>query len=191
MGSSKPYTPCFRNIQGTELITRDITETEIRFVYSLFKHFAQTGTGYSLSEIGSLEHFRETFLKDNITIVMQNTSSEEILYASIIRPSKFLRHQQKIAVSTMTAVNPNVRTSKPLALEAIRICLDIARSKGYDFGLYTTTLVNHRALRLIIGAAPNTILGTLPHGIYLEGHGWCDLIFYRAEHAESERTTLI
>ncbi len=188
--SASPITPYHRSIQGTEILVRDMKESEVPWVHSVYKKYANDGMGYSVSEIGEHEHFREAFLVNNIAIVMENEINQETLYASIIRPAwKFLRHPKKVAVSTMTVANPDMQHSRPtlpVLVTLNKLCIDIAQSKGYKFGIYTTPLSNQRVLRFVIGRVPTTVLGTLPNGIHLRGQGYDDLVFYTGEHDDRD-----
>ena len=182
---SEPYTPRRVVIDDTETIVRDLRADEAHMAYTMFRQRAESGQGYNLSDFGTFSEFTKNLLHNQVAYVLEDAMSGHIIYIYIIQDAaRFKRHRQRIANTGFAMLNPATAGSKShLAAKEIlfETVVKIAVQHGYRYHLTSTTLSNHNVLKVL----PNlqaTILGTIPDGIFLEGHGFTDLVIYRIEY---------
>ncbi len=182
---SEPYTPRRVMIGDIDIIVRDMRGDEAYMAYMLFRQRAESGQGYGLRDIGTFSEFTKNLLHNQVAYVLEDSMTGDIIHINIIQDAvKFKRHRQRVANTSFTVLNPATAGSKS-HLAAKEIIFDtlmkIAVQHGYRYHLTSTTLSNHNVLR-VLPNLPATILGTIPDGIFLEGHGFTDLAIYRVEY---------
>ncbi len=190
--SSEPYTPRRVVIDDLEIIVRDLRDDEASMAYTWYRQRAESGQGYSLGEIGNFSDFRKRLLYHQTAVVLEDSVSHDIIYVALIRAeAKLKRHsRQRIANTASLVLNPaTVGNNSHSVAQTIlfETLTNFAIQQGYRYALTWTPLSNHNVLRMIT-KIPTTILGTIPDGIFLQGHGFTDIVIYRHEYQSHKNT---
>ncbi len=190
--SGEPYTPRRVVVDDVEITVRDLRDDEAAMAYTWFRQRAESGQGFSLSELGNFSEFRKNILHNQTAFVLEDSLSHQVIYITIIQDAtNYKRHGKRDANLVKTLLNPAIARSKT-HLAAYKIYFgtmtNISLQQGYRYNLATMTLNNYSSLRNVTRSPMSTILGTIPDGIFLEGHGISDIVIYRIEYQNLQNT---
>ena len=179
---------------GTPLTLREVRPDDIQKFYAALLSVIQSGGGYGVDELPDLAYFVKCYVNGWRNMVFElSETAEPVAYANTDGPSVFSRSATDAAIAdggNMIVVEKFRGKGwyfEMMSMGMIRLMRNNKSSTihqkicvGYQGDMALTNIINYATARKF-GYRVN---GTLPRGIYLQGHGWIDVLLFYMTHDE-------
>jgi len=154
---------------GKELIIRNMTMSDHRWLYGMLSQAANAGLGYSLDEFGPFDMYRKQNLTGEHVAVVELAETGEKIAAQLYTPSTFNRGEERLVDTSMVVDS----TYKGIGIgrEMMKMWFGICKELGYKAAL-TTVCLNNRASFAMARANDMAWVGAIPFAGFMKGEGW-------------------